>query len=449
MGLFSSKKTGGIMNVIRCDLDDYLVWKWTPNGQDANSTHRENSIRYGSSLRVKDGELAVFVYKQNNGTLQDFILGPFDQIIKTANFPVLSSIVGLAYGGDSPFQAEVYFINLSNTIQIKFAVPYFDIYDPRFQDLGVPVSVHGNITFGISDYKEFIKLNRLVDFDLNQLKSKIKDAVIKFTKNYVINCPLDNKIPVLQVERKILDISDAIQKRLTVDLANSFGISLSRLDISNISIDKESSGYSVLYNMTVDQQQSTINAQGQINIKNMDDLQRINSENLSETLRIQREETQRAQKMRTETNNIVAFSVEKQAEVLKASAENLGQMGTVNLGGNGGSMNPAGVMTGMMLGGAIGQQMSGMINQMGNQVQNSMNTPPPMPTVSYFVGLNGQQTGPFTVQQLTSLIDNGQMNEHTLVWKQGLEGWVAANTLTEFQSLFSKSGIVPPPFPNM
>ena len=152
MGLFSSKKTGGIMNVIRCDLDDYLVWKWRPNGQDANSTHRENSIRYGSSLRVKDGELAVFVYKQNNGTSQDFILGPFDQIIKTANFPVLSSIVGFAYGGDSPFQAEVYFINLSNTIQIKFAVPYFDIYDPRFQDLSIPVSVHGNITFGISDY---------------------------------------------------------------------------------------------------------------------------------------------------------------------------------------------------------------------------------------------------------------------------------------------------------
>ena len=449
MGLFSSKKTGGIMNVIRCDLDDYLVWKWRPNGQDANSTHRENSIRYGSSLRVKDGELAVFVYKQNNGTSQYFILGPFDQIIKTANFPVLSSIVGFAYGGDSPFQAEVYFINLSNTIQIKFAVPYFDIYDPRFQDLSIPVSVHGNITFGISDYKEFIKLNRLVDFDLDRLKSKIKDVVIKYTKNYVINCPLENNIPVLQIERKILDISDAIQQRLTIDLANSFGISLNRLDISNISIDKGTPSYSALYNMTVEQQQSTINAQGQINIQNMEDLQRINTENLSETLRIQREEAQRAQKMQTETKNIGAFSVEKQAEVLKASAENLGQMGIVNLGSNGGSMNPAGVMTGMMLGGAMGQQMSGMINQMGNQVQNSMNTPPPMPTISYYVGLNGQQAGPFTMQQLSSLVNNGQMNGQTLVWKQGLEGWVPANTLTELQSLFAKPGTVPPPFPNM
>lgn len=76
MGLFSSKKTGGIMNVIRCDLEDYLVWKWRPNDQEVNSTHRENSIRYGSSLRVKDGELAVFVYKQNDGTSQDFYSWP-------------------------------------------------------------------------------------------------------------------------------------------------------------------------------------------------------------------------------------------------------------------------------------------------------------------------------------------------------------------------------------
>ena len=48
---------------------------------------KENAIRYGSSLRVKDGEVAVFIYKQNNGTMQDFIEGPFDETIKTANLP--------------------------------------------------------------------------------------------------------------------------------------------------------------------------------------------------------------------------------------------------------------------------------------------------------------------------------------------------------------------------
>ena len=59
MGLFGSKKEGGLMDVIRCDQEDYLVWKWRPSGE-ANSTKKENAIRYGSSLRVKDGEIADF-----------------------------------------------------------------------------------------------------------------------------------------------------------------------------------------------------------------------------------------------------------------------------------------------------------------------------------------------------------------------------------------------------
>ena len=100
-----------MMDVIRCDEKEYLVWKWKPSGE-ANSTNTENAIRYGTSLRVKDGEMAVFFYKQNNGTMQDFIQGPFDGFIKTDNFPILTSLVSLGWDGKSPFQAEIYFFNL-------------------------------------------------------------------------------------------------------------------------------------------------------------------------------------------------------------------------------------------------------------------------------------------------------------------------------------------------
>ena len=154
MGLFGRGNSSGLMNVIRCDEEEYLVWKWRPEGQNVNSTTRENSIRYGSSLRVKDGEVAVFVYKQKGGTYQDFILGPYDDIIKTVNFPVLSSIVGLAFGGESPFQAEVFFINLQSNNQLRFAIPYFDVFDSRLPDHGIPMAVRGTMTFNISDYKE-------------------------------------------------------------------------------------------------------------------------------------------------------------------------------------------------------------------------------------------------------------------------------------------------------
>ena len=64
MGLFKNRE-GGLMDVIRCDQKEYLVWKWRPEGQDIDSTRTENSIRYGSTLRVKEGEVAVFFYKRS------------------------------------------------------------------------------------------------------------------------------------------------------------------------------------------------------------------------------------------------------------------------------------------------------------------------------------------------------------------------------------------------
>ena len=147
MAWFKNNPQGGIMDVIRCDEENYLIWKWRPCEQEVNSTSKENAIRYGSSLRVKDGEMAIFVYKQDNGQMMDFIVGPYDGTIKTDNFPILTSIVGLAFGGESPFQEEIYFVNLQGNNQIKFAVPYFDLADPRFLDLTVPFAVRVSLTF--------------------------------------------------------------------------------------------------------------------------------------------------------------------------------------------------------------------------------------------------------------------------------------------------------------
>jgi len=236
MGLFNKKEEGGLMDVIRCDEQEYLVWKWRPSGE-ANSTKKENAIRYGSSLRVKDGEMAVFVYKQEDGSNQDFIEGPHDQTIKTANFPVLSKIVGLAFGGASPFQAEIYFINLSGNVQIRFGVPYFDVFDPRFMDFAVPMAVRGTITFNITDYKGFIKLNRLINFELEDFKKQIKDAVTKYVKGVVTNISADNQIPVLQMERKILEINDLVAQYIKPRLEGDFGVNMKALDIANLEAD--------------------------------------------------------------------------------------------------------------------------------------------------------------------------------------------------------------------
>lgn len=446
MGLFGRGKSGGLMNVIRCDEQEYLVWKWRPEGQEANSTSRENSIRYGSSLRVKDGEVAVFVYKQKDGAMQDFIVGPYDDTIKTANFPILASIVGLAFGGESPFQAEIYFINLQGNNQVKFAIPYFDVTDPRLPDFPVPVAVRGALTFALEDYKNFIKLNRLIDFDLEAFKKQIKDTMVRKIKSIVTNVPSDLGMPVVQMERKIDEISEVLEGKLK-DRLDEFGVKMKHLDVSSIEIDKDSEAYQEVKGLTGGLTAKTMQAQADINIKNMQDLQTMNADNIAETMRIQREEAQRAQRLQTESNFMGAHALDQQANVLQTAAGNLGQMGAM---GNGGGMNPAGMMTGMMMGGAMGGQMAGMMQNMGQNMQQAMNTPPPMPNVQYHISVNGAQAGPYNMQQLSQMVQSGQLTPQTYVWKQGMSNWAFAKDVQELASLFATPapGSMPPPPPS-
>ena len=425
MGLFDRKKEGGLMDVIRCDEQEYLVWKWRPSGE-ANTTKKENAIRYGSSLRVKDGEVAVFFYKQNDGKEQDFIVGPYDGTIKTANFPILTSIVGSLWGGDSPFQAEIYFINLQGNNQVRFAVPYFDVADPRYPDFTVPVAVRGSITFNLTDYKQFIKLNRLIDFDLDKFGQQIKASVAKFVKNFVANCPLDNNIPVLQLERKVVEISDLIQARLKGVFEDDFGVNLKRFDLSAIEVDKESENYAEFVRLTKEQQ--------------------------TRRAEIDTEQYERVSKLSAESQFIQAHAINQQADVLKTAAQSMGQMGGMNMGGGDG-MNPAGMMMGMAMGGAMGQQMAGMMNGFGQAaqpqqappMQGGAPVPPPMPSaVQYMVAINGQQYGPYNMQQMAQMAQSGQINASVLVWAQGMPQWAAAGSVPELARLF---GATPPPMP--
>ena len=451
MGLFGKRKNVGFMDEIRCDEPSYLIWKWHPTGTQKGNNYRENAIRWGSSLRVKDGEVAVFVYKHDDGTMQDYIEGPFDQIIETQNFPVLASIVGLAYAGGTPFQAEVYFVNLAQIVQVKFGVPFFDVYDPRFDDFGVPVAVRGTISFKITDYRQFIRLHRLSNFNLDDFQKQIRDVVIRYVKDIVANAPAIHNIPLVRIEAKTSEINDAIEYDIGKRLKEDFGVDVSGIDIGTIEIDKSSEGYRQLMSVTKDVTTATIKAETAAKVKDIADRKRIDVEHYGESLRIQREESQYAQHKQTQTNNLGAFQVEKQAEVGVAGAEALGEMGAngagnVNLSGGGDGFNMAAMMASMAVGGAVGQNIAGSMNNMmagmNQQVQNGM-TPPPVPGVSYYVAVNGQATGPYDLNTLRQMMTARQFTSDSLVWKTGMPEWAKASSVDEMKQLFPNIPPIP------
>jgi len=86
----------------------------------------------------------------------------------------------------------------------------------------------------------------------------------------------------------------------------------------------------------------------------------------------------------------------------------------------------------------MGQAFSG-------QQAGSNATPPPIPNAaSYFVAVNGQQTGPFTMNILKEMALKNELTRETLVWKQGMSQWQAAGEQSDLSGLF---GSVPPPIP--
>ncbi len=420
MKIFKNKKEGGLADVIRCDEKDYLVWKWTPSGLK-NTTQKENAIRYGSSLRVKDGEMAVFFYKQNNGKIHDYIIGPFDGFIKTENFPILSSFVSLGWDGKSPFQAEIYFINLAGIVQIKFGTPTFDIFDPRFQDLGINCNVRGTLTFQLIDYQNFIKLNRLQEFELDDFRNQIRDFCIQKIKSVVTNIPSESNIAVLQIERQIDIVSDVVKEKIKNIIEDEFGVKLKRIDFSAIELDQEHENYKQLKRITIDQASKKIEAVTDVEI-----------ENISEMARIQRKDAE----LGVEGKNFTVHQLNRQAEVLKTAAENLGQASNVNLG-DGGGINPAGMMFGLGVGGAMGGQVGGMMSNLSN-------TPPPSPQNIYHISFNGIQSGPHTLEQLKELALNEKFSKKHYVWKPGMSGWEVAEKVSELIYIFDQ---IPPPPP--
>lgn len=438
MGLFRKPSVGGLMDEIRCDEPSYLIWKWHPAGSMVGNSRRENAIRWGSSLRVKDGEVAVFVYDQNNGIHQDFIEGPTDCILETNNLPVLASLVGLAYEGGTPFQAEIYFINLARIIQVKFGVPFFDVYDPRFLDFGVPVAVRGTLSFQIRDYREFIKLHRLNGFSLDDFQKQVRDAVCRYVKDSVTNAPAAHNIPVVQIETKTAQLNDAIEYDIGERLKESFGVEVSGIDIGAIEVDKISEGYRQLMTVTKDVASVKIQAE---------------TEDYVEKLRIQREEGQYAQHKQTQSANIGAFQVEKQADVGVAGAKALEQMGAsgaggVDLGSGSAGFNPVAMMAGMAVGGAVGQNLANTMNgaMMGNNqpVQTNV-TPPPIPSSMYHVVEAGKAIGPFDLNTLHQMAVVGRLMRTSLIWQPGMTAWVQADCVEDVKTLFND---VMPPIPS-
>lgn len=322
--------------------------------------------------------------------------------------------------------------NLSKGSQVKFAVPYFDVLDPRFMDQGVPVSVHGMIVYSIDDMDLFHQINKNEAFSDETFQNKLRGQVTKYVKAVVANAPADAQIPVVHIERKILEISELVQKYVTPKIEQLFAITVRSLDITSINIDKESPNYRQLKALTSDLERDRVVAQNEIAIDSMRHQGELKKEMSGlqsvEMLKMQMEDQR--ERMRIQRDGMEAFQEQQIAD--GRFGRSPGMMG-------GGMMGGQPMMGGGMMG---GQHMMGGAPAMGG-----MQAPPQMMSAQYYVGINGQQMGPFDVNMLRQMAQQGQLNAQTQVWTQGMPQWAPAGTVAELAALFAAApmGATPPP----
>jgi membrane protease subunit (stomatin/prohibitin family) len=108
MGFFSS---------LRSEFIDII--EWTDNSSNTlvyRFERHDNEIKNNAKLTVREGQAAVFI---NEGKLADVFM-PGMYSLNTQNLPILSTLKGWKYGFDSPFKAEVYFVNMRNFTDQKW-----------------------------------------------------------------------------------------------------------------------------------------------------------------------------------------------------------------------------------------------------------------------------------------------------------------------------------------
>ena len=187
---------------------------------------------------------------------------------------------------------------------------------------------------------------------------------------------------------------------------------------------------------------ATKQAETEVSIKQMRDSQKLGILERAGRSFVDIKETGYARHKQTQTANMEAYKTEAQEHVGVAGAEGMGMMGAGGGGNMSGGMNPAAMMAGMAVGGAVGQNIAGSMNNMMSGM-NPSQTPPPISGTMYNVAVNGQPTGPFDMATIGRMIVAGEILRDSLIWTNGMTEWQKAGEVDAVKGMFGEMPSTP------
>ena len=366
-----------LIDVVKCEMPPGVLIAKFPS----------SDLRLGSQLVVHPGQTAIFM---KGGVICDeFESGTYT--LKTDNIPLLNKIINLPFGGNSPFQAEVWFVNKLYVLDSKWgtATP-LQIEDPKYEVI-VPVRAYGQYGFKVENPRQLLETlagNRTY-FSSETLGVYFRGKILSQLTNIISNKLVEDQISILNINSHLSDVSTYSKNHLSEYFAK-YGLSLQTFDIMSINVIENDPSF--------------------VKLKEAKDL---------------------AARLKITGRDV--YQMERSFNVLESAATNEGMAGGLMGAG-------LGMGAGMM----AGSQMASVASHLNtNPASGSMPPPIPSPNVQYFLAINGAQQGPYNIEAIVSGIRSGSITRDYLAWKEGMPNWALIATFAEFSPYFN----VPPPIP--
>lgn len=367
----------GFWDFVKSELIDIIEWLDPTNNTIAYRFERhDNEIKNNAKLIVRESQVAVFI---NEGKLAD-VFTPGTYTLNTQNLPLLATLKGWKYGFDSPFKAEVYFVNTKTFTDQKWGTPNpVMLRDAEFGP--VRLRAFGTYTFKITDAGKFLQTIVGTDqqFTTEGISNQIRNIILtRFT-----DAIAESKIPVLDMASNYDEVSAFCETKMKQEF-DEYGLDVNKFLISNISLPPEV--------------EKALDARSSMGV----------------------------------IGNMQQYTQFKTAEAIEKAAENP----------NGGGASE-GLGLGMGFGMAQ-QMMNNANQQQQTANTDGTAPPPVPGQEKFYMAVNGQQTGPYDMATLQQMAGNKQLTGETLVWKNGMANWQKASEVAELKSLFQTPPPIPP-----
>lgn len=315
-----------LIDVLKYDgPNNALIWKWRPKGENK----RDEELRFGTQLIVNQSQQAIFI---KGGQLLD-IFEPGTHTLSTQNLPILSSLIGLAFGGQSPFKAEIYFINKAVALDTKFGLIPFNMMEPNFR-VPIPITSRGSFAVRVVDSKIFLNqiIGTVPDFESGKLTQFFRGIITENVKTAITRISKEQNLTPLELEAIVLDVSGAVKGIISGELAK-YGLQLELFNIEAISVIDED-----------------------LRVKKIvEDFHRLMSQDMEERMRLKRR-----------SENLETYKVERTFDTTEKAAENIG-------GGIGGEGGILGTVVGLGMATPIGNTIGNLMNKATENIQQNQN----------------------------------------------------------------------------